>query len=83
MDLQISNNFPSETRASELVKFWGESFDGFHHAITFSGTEMLKWFNHRSFGNSIIFFVGRNFPKLVVCIAPAREDFEEIGRAHV
>ena len=39
------------------------------------GTEMLKWFNHRSVDNSIVFFVGRNFPKLVVCIVPGPEGF--------
>ena len=64
MDLQFSNNLPSE------VYFWGEIVDVFHRAITLSGTEMLKWFNHRSVDNSIFFFVGRNFPKLVVCIVP-------------
>ena len=62
MDLQISNNF------LEWVRFERGGFNGIDPRITFSGTEMLKWFNHRSFGNSIIFFVGRNFPKLVVCI---------------
>ena len=71
MDLQFSNNLPSETRATESVYFWGEGFDGFHRAITFSGTEMLKWFNHQSVDNSIFFSVGRNFPELViVCIVP-------------
>ena len=73
MDLHIAINFPSETRASELVKFWGESF---HHLVTFYGTEMLKWFNHQSVDNSIFFSVGRNFPKLVVCIVPGLEDFD-------
>ena len=70
MDLQISIN---ETEKLGWVEFWGESFDGFHRAITFSGIEMLKWFNHRSVDNSIFFFVGRNFPKLVVCIVPGLE----------
>ena len=72
MDLQFSNNLPSETRATELVKFWRESFDW---AITFLGTEMLKWFNHQSVDNSIFFSVGRNFPKLVVCIVVGQEGF--------
>ena len=76
MDLLFSNNLPSGSYTDEWVEFWGESFDGFHHAITFSGTEMLKWFNHRSFGNSIIFFVGRNFPKLVVCIVAERREMD-------
>ena len=75
MDLQFSNNLPSETKATEWVDFWGESFDGFDPDITFSGTEMLKWFNHRSVDNSIFFFVGRNFPKLVVCIVPGPVGF--------
>ena len=55
MDLQFSNNLPSET--TEWVEFWGESSVGFrsvdNSTITFSGTEMLKWFNHRSVDNSI------------------------------
>ncbi|XP_050277129.1 uncharacterized protein LOC126718817 isoform X2 [Quercus robur] len=75
MDLQFSNNLPSETKATEWVEFWGESFDGFDRDIAFSGTEMLKWFNHQSVDNSISFFVGRNFPKLVVCIVPGPERF--------
>ena len=70
MDLQFSNNFPFET------EFRGESFDGFHRAIGFSGIEMLKWFNHQSVDNSIFFSVGRNFPKLVVCIVPGLEYFD-------
>ena len=84
MDLQISNNFLSETEGAESedgdismdgidISFWGEGFDGF--CREFSGTEMLKWFNHRSVDNSIVFFVGRNFPKLVVCIVPGPERF--------
>ena len=76
MDLQISNNFPSETEVIEWVHFRRESFDGFHRNIAFRGTEMLKWFNHRSVNNSIIFFfVGRNFPKLVVFIVTGPEGF--------
>ena len=76
MDLQFSNNLPSETRATESVYFWGEGFDGFDSCIGFWGTEMLKWFNHQSVDNSIFFSVGRNFPKLVVCIVPGLEDFD-------
>ena len=74
MDLQFSNNLPSQTWAAERVVFWPDGFDG--HIITFSGIEMLKWFNHRSVDNSIFFSVGRNFPKLVVCIVPGLEDFD-------
>ena len=79
MDLQFSNNLPSETEgaesedeAIEWVQFLREGFDP---DISFWGTEMLKWFNHRSVDNSIFFFVGRNFPKLVVCIVPEPEGF--------
>ena len=64
MDLQISNNFLG------WVRFERGGFNGIDPRITFSGTEMLKWFNHQSVDNSIFFSVGRNFPKLVVCIAP-------------
>ena len=74
MDLQISNNFPPEIIGH--VDFRGESFDGFHCDIRFWGTEVLKWFNHQSVDNSIFFSVGRNFPKLVVCIVPGLEDFD-------
>ena len=69
MDLQFSN------KLMKYVDFLGKSVDGFHPVITFMGTEMLKWFNHRSVDNSIVFFVGRNFPKLVVCIVPGPERF--------
>ncbi|XP_075657008.1 TMV resistance protein N-like isoform X2 [Castanea sativa] len=59
MDPQFSNHFPSETGdISRSISCWG--------------TEMPKWFNHQSVDNSIFFFVGRKFPKLVVCIV-ARE----------
>ena len=79
MDLQFSNNFPSETRATEAVLFWGDGFDGFDSCIGFWGTEMLKWFNHQSVDNSIFFSVGRNFPKLVVCIAGHFDGFVKIS----
>ena len=69
MDLQISNNFLG------WVRFERGGFNGIDPRITFSGTEMLKWFNHRSVDNSIFFFVGRNFPKLVVCIVPGPGGF--------
>ena len=78
MDLQFSNNFPSETEELgwvhfDIIIFRGEGFDGF--CREFSGTEMLKWFNHQSVDNSIFFSVGRNFPKLVVCIVLGATDF--------
>ena len=70
MDLQFSNNFPSETEGTESED--GDiSMDGID--IDFWGTDMLKWFNHQSVDNSIFFSVGRNFPKLVVCIVPGPE----------
>ena len=68
MDLQISNNFPSETEKLGCVHF-----QGCNSNIYFFGTDMLKWFNHQSVDNSIFFSVGRNFPKLVVCILPGLE----------
>ena len=68
MDLQFSNNFPSETEKLGYVHF--------EAGISFWGTEMLKWFNHQSVDNSIFFSVGRNFPKLVVCIVPGLKDFD-------
>ena len=79
MDLQFSNNFPSETEELgwvhfDIIIFRGEGFDGF--CPEFFGTEMLKWFNHPSVDNSIFFSVGRNFPKLVVCIVPGPKDFD-------
>ena len=82
MDLQFSNNFPSETEKLGWVHFEGGGFNaiyninGFDPGISFSGTDMLKWFNHQSVDNSIFFSVGRNFPKLVVCIVPGLEDFD-------
>ncbi|KAL4639452.1 hypothetical protein ACB092_03G219600 [Castanea dentata] len=59
MDLQFSNHFPSETGGVEYED---------RRRITCWGTKMPKWFNHQSVDNSIFFFVGRKFPKLVVCI---------------
>ena len=82
MDLQFSNNFPSETEKLGYVHFEGgdddgiDNINGFDPRISFSGTEMLKWFNHQSVDNSIFFSVGRNFPKLVVCIVPGPKDFD-------
>ena len=67
MDLQFSNRFPSETEGVE-----NENGD-IDRTIYFWGTEMPKWFNHQSVDNSIFFFVGRKFLKLVVCIVPGQE----------
>ncbi|XP_075657366.1 disease resistance protein Roq1-like [Castanea sativa] len=89
MDPQFSNHFPSETEVAKSEDGdISESEDGdisesedeyedydTSHEITFWGTEMPKWVNHQSVDNSIFFFVGRKFPKLVVCIV-ARECFD-------
>ena len=75
MDLQFSNNF-SKTVEVDWVRF---ERGGIDPNITFSGTEMLKWFNHQSVDNSIFFSVGRNFPKLVVCIAGRFDGFVKIS----
>ena len=76
MDLQISNNFPSETESDESEEE-DISMDGID--IVFRGTDMLKWFNHQSVDNSIFFSVGRNFPKLVVCMEQDFDGFVEIS----
>ncbi|KAL4639454.1 hypothetical protein ACB092_03G219800 [Castanea dentata] len=69
MDPQFSNHFPSETEGVEYEDWVNR------HEITCWGTEMPKWVNHQSVDNSIFFFVGRKFPKLVGCIV-ARECFD-------
>ena len=75
MDPQFSNNFPSEI---EGIEYEDRDVD---RTIYFWGTEMPKWFNHQSVGNSIFFFVGRKFPKLAVCIDPGQEVFS--GTVHI
>ena len=70
MDLQFSN----ENDKNGFVYFETDK-NGFRN-FRFLGTDMLKWFNHQSVDNSIFFSVGRNFPKLVVCIVPGLEDFD-------
>ncbi|KAF3947498.1 hypothetical protein CMV_026376 [Castanea mollissima] len=66
MDPQFSNHFPSETEDVEYEDWVNR------HEITCCGTEMPKWVNHQSVDNSIFFFVGRKFPKLVVCIVAGK-----------
>ncbi|XP_030962743.1 disease resistance protein RPP2B-like [Quercus lobata] len=69
MDRQFSNYFPSETEGVEY-----EDRDVYRIMI-FWGTKMPEWFNHQSVENSIFFWAGRKFPKLVVCVVLGREGF--------
>ena len=62
MDRLFTNYFPSETKGAESED------QGISRSIYLSGTEIPKWFNHQSVEISIFFWVGRKFPKLVVCI---------------
>ena len=73
MDPQFTDYFPSETEDAQ-----SESEDGYisqlfyipeYRMLRVSGTE-IPWFNHQSVeNNSILFWVGRKFPKLAVYIA--------------
>ncbi|KAL0003875.1 hypothetical protein SO802_011436 [Lithocarpus litseifolius] len=63
MDRQFSNHFPSETEGVEY------EVRDIERNIYVWGTEMPKWFNHRSVENSIFFWVGPNFQNwLSVCV---------------
>ena len=61
MDPQFTNYFPSETEYEE---------GDIDRTLYIWGTEIPTWFNHQSVENSILFWVGRKFPKLAFCIAP-------------
>ena len=72
MDPQSTDYFPSETEGAQSESE-SENGDISHFSITrhlrVSGTE-IPWFNHQSVeNNSILFWVGRKFPKLALYFA--------------
>ena len=71
MDPQFTDSFQSEIEGFEYE-------DGdIGRSLTVSGTE-IPWFNHQSVeNNSILFWVGRKFPKLAVYIAFASRGDKE------
>ena len=50
------------------VDDYGCDFNDGDYEIKLPGTEIPMWFNHQSVGDSISFWVGREFSELVVCI---------------
>ena len=52
-----------------LTPFQGFGFPKDIFQIILPGTEIPRWFNHQTTGNSISFLVGHKFPNFAVCIA--------------
>uniref|UniRef100_A0A7N2MTB3 Uncharacterized protein n=2 Tax=Quercus lobata TaxID=97700 RepID=A0A7N2MTB3_QUELO len=56
---------------SQFGEFWQAQqnpFDFEDYELILHGSEIPKWFNHISVGNSISFWVGRDYPKFVCCV---------------
>ncbi|KAL4603868.1 hypothetical protein ACB092_10G153900 [Castanea dentata] len=70
MDPHFTDYFPSDTEGTESESEDGDiSYFSNSRCLEVSGTE-IPWFNHQSVeNNSILFWVGRKFPKLAVYIA--------------
>ncbi|KAF3963158.1 hypothetical protein CMV_012425 [Castanea mollissima] len=63
----------------EILQSPGLSFPKYE--LILPGTEIPKLFNHQSFGNSISFWVGQDFPAILLCIVFGLE--EHIGNRFV
>ncbi|KAF3945972.1 hypothetical protein CMV_027707 [Castanea mollissima] len=82
MDPHFTDYFPSDTEGTE-----SEYEDGdipyFSRWLVVSGTE-IPWFNHQSVeNNSILFWVGRKFPKLAVYMAFRGDEAHEKHSTHL
>jgi hypothetical protein len=51
------------------------------YELILPGTEIPSWFNHQSFGNSISFWVGHDFPAILFCVVFGPE--EQIGNGFI